>query len=236
MGWVRRGSIGFVILIIIIAVVVVWVLKAPIMSSYLSKKLGVPVSMLGIKMRPSYTRISRFHIANPRGSKTKTAFSTKTINIDYDLKELFGDRTTIDRIDLNDVFLGIEFYNPLGTKNNWTAIGGNLSKKKSNGHPYLIRKLVISDMDVEIYGMGLSGLLGGVEKKHIDRLEFTNINSKDGFPTEQLIEAIFGRAGLQDYIKNLFSPQGVIKDAVKPLFRLFGKNNEAFSEQESLKD
>jgi hypothetical protein len=228
MGWGKRGSIGAIIIIILGTIIAVWLLKAPIVSSILTKKIGVPVSILSIKMRPSYSEISRFRVANPRKSKTKTAFSSKKIRVDYALKSLFGDPVVIDEINIKDSYLNIEFYNPLGTSNNWTAIGEKMPKTKSKEKTeYLIKRLVITDLLVEIHGMGLGGLLGKVERKRIPRMEFRNINSKDGFPTEQLIRKIFGSAGIQDYIKNLFSPEGVIKDAVKPLFRIFGKNEDA---------
>ncbi len=237
MGWVKKGSVGFIFLIIIGALITLWALKVPLMSAYLSNRLGVPVSMLGVKIRPSYTSITRFRVANPRSAKTKTAFASKKIRADYAIKELFGSPSTVDQITLNDVFLSIEFYNPLGTVNNWTEIAKNMPKqeKKKKGKGYLIRKLVINDLLVEIHGMGLGGLLGKVETKRIPRLEFTNISSEEGFPTEQLIQAIFGRTGLDKYIKDLFSPGRIIPDAAKPLFRLFGKR-EAPLEEECLKE
>lgn len=236
MGWIKKGSVGFIFLVILGSVIALWFLKVPIMSAYLSNRLGIPVSMLGIKIRPSYTTITRFRIANPRSAKTKTAFASKKIRADYSVQELFGTPTTVDQISLNNVFLSIEFYNPLGTVNNWTEIAKNMPKKegKKKGKGYLIRKLVINDLLVEIHGMGLGGLLGKVETKRIPRLEFTNISSEEGFPTEQLIRAIFGRTGLDQYIKDLFSPGRIIPDAAKPLFRLFGKKEEALPDVECL--
>jgi hypothetical protein len=55
------------------------------------------------------------------------------------------------------------------------------------------------------------GLSGSNQIKKIDRLEFNEINSREGFPTKQLINAIFQGAGLQDYIKNMLNPENVIK-------------------------
>ena len=226
MSWVRRGSIGFVVLIVLGAIIALWLLKAPIMSSYLSKKMGVDVSILGITMRPSAAKIYRFKISNPMRFKSRTAFSAKEIFMQYTFGQLFATPTVIDLIELNEIFLGIEFSNPLGTQNNWTAIAAKMPERKSKGEGVLIRKLVLNDIDIEIKGMGLDAITGSTQKKHIARLEFNNINSNEGFPTEQLIQAVFGSAGLKDYIKNLFSPSNTIKDAVQPFFKLFGQQNE----------
>jgi len=213
-------GIPFVLVIILIAIVTFWVVKAPIMSSYLSSKLNVPVSMTGIKMRPSYTVISRFRIANPKGFRMAKAFSAKTITVNYGFKNLLATPSVIDQIVLRDLFLGIEFSNSLGTENNWTQILSGFEKKagKKQGRSVLIKKLVLENLDVEIHGMGVTALLAGsaVQKKHIDHLEFNNIDSKNGFPTERLIQAIFGSAGLQDYIKKFLSPGGVIDNILSP--------------------
>lgn len=225
----RLKGIWLVLAIIVGAIIVLWFIKAPIMSSYLSKKIKVKVSIAQITMRPTYTKLYRFHISNPWHSKTRTAFSAKKVRLDYKFKELVSDPTVIDYIQLDDVFLGIEFYNPVGTQNNWTAIAAKSKKnsEKSKGE-YFIRKLVINNMDVEIYGMGLKGILGGTEKKHINRLEFNNINSKDGFPTDQLIQAIFGSTGLQKYIQNILSPRGLLRDVFSPF-----RTSEAVEEEKA---
>ncbi len=221
-----KKSILILLVVLLSAVVVIWLMKAPIASSYLTNKLRVPVSIMGVKIRRNHTRITNLKINNPKGSKTRTAFSSKTIDIDYTIKTLSADPSIVDSIKLDNVFLGVEFYNALGTQNNWTKITQNLSKEDKSSKEVIIRKLIINDLNVEIYKMGIGALFGQVQKKHIDRLEFYNISSIEGFPTKELIQKIFGSSGLQDYLKNLFQPQNMIKMP----FNLFGENEEIPSE------
>jgi len=228
MAFRKLHGFWLILVIIIIALIVLWFLKAPIMSSYLSRKMKVKVSMLAITLRPSYTKIYRFHISNPRGSKTRTAFSSKKITIRYSWKKLRQTPTVIDEIVLDDIYLGIEFYNPLGTDNNWSRIFAKMKedeqKEKGKGGGVIIRKLVLNNIEVAIYGMGLKGLLGQVQKKKIPQIVFHDINSKEGFPTAQLIEEIFGSLGIQKFIKDLLSPEKIFKKIPIPI--KIGKEDE----------
>ncbi len=62
---------------------------------------------------------------NPRGFKNHKAFLANTIDVEYQWDQLFKDPSVIELFALDQVFLGIEFSNPLGTKNNWTADCGS---------------------------------------------------------------------------------------------------------------
>jgi hypothetical protein len=44
------------------------------------------------------------------------------------------------------------------------------------------------------------GLFAKSQTKTIDRMEFSDISSLDGFPTSELIKQIFGKVGLLDYL------------------------------------
>ncbi len=209
--------IGF---IVFVSFIFLWALKAPLFSSFLSQKMKIHVSIAGIKIRPTYSKIYRFHIRNPTNARGRTAFSAKNIIIDYQFKELRTEPVTIDKIEVNDAFMSIEFYNAFGTKNNWTELLAKMGAKKKSTTDVEIRKLVINNLEVEIRGMGLAGVFGSpIEKKTIKRLEFDNINSKDGFPTEQLIQAIFGKTGLMKYIDQIYKAPGLIKDFLNPFTR-----------------
>jgi hypothetical protein len=201
-------------LIILGSIVFLWLVKAPIMSSYLTQKMHVPVSLGSISMWPSETMIRDFQIRNPRGFKTKSAFKAEETHIQYRFKQLFGNPSEIDLINIDNVYLSIEFSNPLGTKNNWTAIGSKIPENPNRKQEVLIHKLVLTNVMVEIRGLGLTG---APQTKMISRMEFNEIDSQEGFPTKELIQQIFGGAGLQQYIKELFSPQKVLDKVLSPL-------------------
>jgi hypothetical protein len=218
--WIIVGS---VFLVLVIAIVALWMVRASIVSLYLSHKMHLHISVASITPRTQFTKMSYLRIANPRRSEHPTAFSVKKIIIRYEWKQLWQTPTVIDSIEFNHVFLDIDFYNPLGTENNWTHIiakmqsGQNSDKNKK--HEYIVRRLVLNDVHVRISGMGLKGLVGEVENKHIAKIELHNINSQDGFPTEQLIRAIFGSMGLEKYIKDLLNPPKILKDVLSPIFK-----------------
>lgn len=210
----------FTLLIVLAAVVFVWLAKAPVMASYLSRKLGVPVSIGTISIFPSETTIRFFRINNPIGFKSRTAFSAKKIEIDYQWHELTGSPSTIDRIEMDGVVIGIEFANPLGTKNNWTKIGARMPKGEARAGPEtFVRELVLKHITVEIRGLGL---MGKVKKKEVDEISLTNINSKEGFPTQEILKQVFGGAGISDFLQDAFEPQNLLQRVLNP-FRGFGE-------------
>ncbi len=207
------------------ALVFLWLIKAPLIATYLTGKMKVPVTIGSLNISPSKTKIHNFQINNPRGFKAKAAFKAEEIEVDYQFKQLFGNPSVIDLIDVRDVFLSIELLNATGSRNNWTVLGSKLPKEEPSSHAraLLIHKLVLTNLTVEIRGLSLNG---APQFKKIDRLEFNEIDSREGFPTKELIRAIFQGAGLQDYIKELLSPENLLKKFFSPL----GENKKAQEE------
>jgi|GEM_PF-2833611 len=165
---------------------------------------------------PSHTNIHTFAVKNPPGFKGR-AFAADEIAVNYRLKGLFGDPTVIDEIEVKHSVLRIDFANSVGTQNNWTALGQMMPKQKKQSH-VIIRKLVLTDFNVEVYGFNL---FVKTKQTHFDRLEFDNIDSLEGFPTDRLIRLIFQSSGIEQYIQNLFGPSGPIQ-LVLPSIRFFG--------------
>jgi hypothetical protein len=217
LGW------KLIVLIVLAAIVFLWLIKTPIMASYLTNKMRVPVSIGRISMWPSQTKIHNFRIKNPRGFKTSYAFTAQSTEIDYQFKQLIGNPSVIDLIHVDDIYLGVECANPACTANNWTAIGANMPKREG-GQEVIIRKLVLTNLTAEIRGTKLGN---GRLTRHVDRLEFDDIDSKEGFPTEQLIKEIFGGAGLEQYLKEMFSPQKIF-ETIRPF--IFGAVEEKGAE------
>ncbi len=221
----KRHAWKLVILIILAAIVFLWLIKAPLVSSYLSNKMRVPVSISRISIWPSQTLIHEFKIKNPSGFRKPYAFTAETTQIDYQWKQLRGEPTVIDQIIVDGIFLDVECTNGACTSNNWTAIGANMPKQKSD-REVIIHKLILTNLDAQISGLAV--VKGKTLKQHVDRLEFYEIDSKQGFPTEQLIREIFGKAGMQEYIKNLLSPEKIL-EKINPLnpLNIFGSENDA---------
>lgn len=195
---------------IIAALIILWTIKAPIVSSYLSKTLGMRVSVATVSIGPSRSKMKYFKIDNPHKYKSQYALKAESIRTSYQWKELKDNPTIIDRIEIDQIDLAIEFANVLGTKNNWSDLISRMPEKKENAKEVIVKKLILTNMRVDIRGMGLSAKR---QTRTIDRMEFTNVSSHEGFPMRELISQIFGNANLFDYIKNIVpgGPGGIIK-------------------------
>lgn len=216
-----RHGWKFLALLLIAGIAFLWLIKAPVISAYFSDKLGVPVTMRSISIWPKRTTISDFRIANPYGFKSKTAFKVEKTTIDYRWKAVFQTPSEIDQILMQDVFLSIELKNPTGSNNNWSAIGAGIPKDRGDKE-VIVHKMILKNITVKIEGMG-ARILGVAGTKHFDEMEFNEINSKDGFPTKELVSQIFQGAGLLKYLDQFLKPVKEIKNALNP-FNIFGEN------------
>jgi len=212
------STAGIVVVAVLSLIVAILLLKAPIISSYLSHKLGVNVSMRSVSISTNGMKISKFKINNPIGARTNTALSAQDIDVAYQWKELRSDPGVIEDIELNNVFLGIELYNSSGSRNNWSQILATVDDNQDkDAKEMIIRRLVIKNLSVSVRGKGIFSSWQKI--KEIPRLEFRNISSKEGFPTEKLIEQIFDEANLGTYIKELIKQPVKVLDKVLSPFK-----------------
>ena len=230
----KKHSPWFIALfVIILIVVVVWVIKTPIIASYLSNKLKTDVSMSNIAVSTKKMTIKNFRIKNPKGSKRRYAFTAKKIEVNYSFSELMSAPSIVDSILVQDINLDIECSNPLCTKNNWTTIIDNINakeKKSVSKKEVLLKELTLKNMDVAITGLGLD--FNKTKKVNVASIEFNNISNKTGFPTQELIAAIFKSAGLTDYLKGILESKGFWEGVIKGFKELGSSDN---SLEESLK-
>lgn len=179
---------GFLIIGIAIAAVIVWSGRANLAAQFLSRHLNhVPVTLNALDISKTKASLSKLWIGNPPRSKTKTAFSAEAIEIDADFTKIFKDPLILDEIHLEKIFVGLEFYNAVGTESNWAAILKSKAPKKKPSRGWLIRRLVLENLTVQVTQSN------GQVKRYptIPRLEFRNISSESGFPIEEIEKAIF---------------------------------------------
>ncbi len=211
---------GIILLIILGSIVFLWLIKAPIMSSYLTSRMKIPISIGSMSMWPSQTIMKNFKVPNPRGYSLPYAFKAERTEIDYQLKHIFGDPCIIDKIEIDNVLMTIIVTDSTGAKNNWAKLGSKIPDEP-NTREIIIHHLILTNMKIEI--RGLEGLGVASQTKTIDRMEFDEIDSKQGFPTKELISKIFEGAGMQKYIQELFNPENIIEKVTNPLpFDVFG--------------
>lgn len=207
-------------LIFVGAIVAVWLIKAPLLASYISDKLGLDISVRTMSVWPKHTTMGHFRIANPYGFQGRTALAVKKAIVDYRWKALPEE---IDLITLNDVFLNIDIRGSNTSDNNWTALGAQMPRNRTKQR-VVVHKLVINNLVVKTEGKGAKSL-GVAGTKQFDRMEFNEIDSQEGFPTKELISQIFQGAGLRIFIQKFVDPAMQIQKALSP-FKLFGENEK----------
>jgi hypothetical protein len=192
-------------------IVFLWLVKAPIMSLYLSEKMGVSVSLKWIGFLPSQTRMHGFRVKNPKGYHQATALSAKQVICSYQLKELFGIPTHYREIQMDGVHINIDFLSAKHSSNNWARLGKKIRKGEG---PVVIDRVVVNDLILEIEeipGVSSAG------KHHFDRLEFDKIDSRKGFPTATLVKMILDQGGAGEFVEGIVEPETEIPKLLSPI-------------------
>jgi uncharacterized protein involved in outer membrane biogenesis len=227
-----------IIVVIILGGILVWNMLPTIVSHKLSKQAGVSVTIGDIQVSPSTVRVDTIHVGNPpEYTKTPRALSVKEIGVDVPLTHFFHDNIVIEKMTMDDIYVGLEFDSPKSKNGNWTTIMNNMNKstndekdkaeKTGKSTSVLIKKLIITDLKIE-----LAYKTGGKENRMlrpIDRIELTNISSEGGLPTSQIMNIvmketlrnIFSKEGLQNMLEGVLDPGdsgGGVMDSIKGLF------------------
>ncbi|NGX37720.1 MAG: hypothetical protein K1000chlam2_00882 [Chlamydiae bacterium] len=229
---------GFTIFIIIIVALIVlfflgWSRIPDMLANNLSKKLGVTVSIDSMDLRPSRIDINQIEIGNIKGYSLPKSFSAKQIEIHAPLTTYLTDHIVIEEVDVEDIYLGLEFDSPTSTDGNWTKIMKNYEQSadlnKEGGKTVLIKKLVFTNIRTELLFKGDGGSIRKLPV--IKRIELTNISSEGGFPTDQLMSSILGQMlkevftqqNLNNMIKGILfdSPGKAVDKALKPFEGIF---------------
>ncbi|MBI3508361.1 MAG: hypothetical protein HY069_01815 [Chlamydiia bacterium] len=208
-----RYFVWVTLLVLLVAGVIGWLTKPIWLSSYLTSKLNVPVSIGSISVGTTQTTIGDFSIRNVHRYKARKALAAQTTTISYEIKKLFGAVCEIDEIVLDGVFFSVEFDQPPALKNNWTHIIQNMPKPTHREKEVLIRTLLIQNLTVEIRNFGQ---MGSVTTKRIGEIALHDIDSKEGFPTKELIHEIFGGADILDYLENILQPIKAAPNLLRP--------------------
>lgn len=236
--------IAIIIVAIIIFAVVAWFRLPAIAAHILSSKLGVAVHIEDIDITKENISIDEFEISNPIGSKLPKAFFSKLISIDAPLGNYLDNDVIVDQIAVDNIYVSLEFSSSGSPDGNWTRIMNNLkegeapkSEKKKGGKTVLIKRLVLTDLKIDLVQNGKVRNL-----PQIDRLTFTDISSEGGFPINQIINAvltemlfsIFKENNLQNMLENVLQlPEVPLKGLKKPFGNLFNANYTPSDEREN---
>ena len=231
-----------ILFIVLLAVILfAWSFVPGMLSKELTQKAGVPVSISSVGLTPWSITVSDFTIGNPPGSILSKALYVGTTKIKTPFYRYFEDKIVINEATLNNIYLGLEFEKPFSQKGNWTQIMKNFDRnsKGEDGKPVLIKKLIITNMDIEI-AFRDNPSQPPKRLKGIKRMELSNVSSESGLPiaaiTNQVIgsmlQEVFNREGIQNMIQGIFNPSQSSGGVFGGLKELFGANE--FPESELL--
>jgi uncharacterized protein involved in outer membrane biogenesis len=234
---------GLIVIIILIAVIVgfvFWSRVPDMLANNLSKKMRVPVSIDSMGLGWGKIDIKKIDIGNPPQSILAKAFSCNEIDVHAPFTHYLNQRVVIDEIDLNDLYLGLEFDSASSTKGNWTTIMNNLNSstavgqksEKKASRSVLIHRLVLTNIDVDV----VYKKDGGKVKKlpTIPRVELTEISSEGGLPMDQVMNSVLGemlkqvfiKENLKNMLQELMNQPGPIQQYLSPFKGLFGEAEE----------
>lgn len=235
--------IGTVIVVGIILTTIFWFRVPSMLSRELSQKMDVHVKISNIGLTLNDISVNGLKIDNLPGSILPTAFSSKTIDLHAPISNYLHDHIVIDEIDVDDIYLGLEFNSPSGTTGNWTQIMGNLqrsqdkasnSSSKISKRTVFIKKIVLTNLNVDV--------VYKTDKKvkrlpTIDRMELTDISSEGGFPSDQIMNSVLGQMLKSVFVKE--NMNNMLQDLLKqenPVNKFLRPFQGLFNAQEDEKD
>jgi hypothetical protein len=203
-------------------------------SDKVSKALETPVSLQKVALGLSNITLKNLVVSNVPKSVLPNAFSAGTISFNAPLTNYVKDDIVIEEIDMDDVYLALEFESPTNTKSNWNTLMKPLASKSSNATPskktVLIKTLVITNIRVDLVYKSKGANVKALPP--IDKIVLTNISSEEGFPMDQLMNSVLGqmlksvfiRQNLQDALNSLLNqPKDTVEGILSPFKGFIGK-------------
>jgi hypothetical protein len=209
------GLIVVSIIVIVIVLIIGWSRVPDVIANNLSKKLKVYVEIGGMHLGWGEIKIKKIEIGNPPGTIQTQSFRCKQVDIKIPFTRLFNKQIVIDEIDLNDVYLDLEFDSASGTKGNWSRIMNNLqessvsekkpsssSEQEKSARSVFIRTLAFNNIDTDVIYIKDGGKV--IHLPRIDRIELHDIGSEGGVPMDQIMNSVLGQM-----LKSVFQKQNL---------------------------
>ncbi|MEX0961821.1 MAG: hypothetical protein WDZ28_03070 [Simkaniaceae bacterium] len=213
-----------------------WNMLPTWVASTLSKRAGVTVSIGDLRPDLHSITIDNFYVGNPRGRVLPRALFVQRTFAKVPITEFLNQDIVIPYMNLQNIYVGVEFDNRNSQRGNWTQIMGTLSqsvgpktKDKRNQHrTVLIQRLLLENLNIELAYTNERGKT--TRLKPIQRIELKNVSSEGGIPTAQIMDIIIKQAlreifsieNLQNMLQNILAPDK--KGGIRGLKGLFGEN------------
>jgi len=204
-----------------------------IISGKVSDALQTAVSLKKVDLSPSDINLEELVVSNVPGSVLPDAFSAKTISLNAPLTNYIKDDIVIEEIDLDGVYLALEFESPTNTTSNWNVLMKPLSSDPPSSRSkktVLIKTLVITNINVDLVYKNKGSNVKKLPR--IEKIVLTNINSEEGFPMDQIMNSVLGQMlksvfiqqNLKDALNGLLNqPKDTAEGILSPLRNFLGK-------------
>jgi hypothetical protein len=215
----------------LMALYLLWNTVPTRISKTLSEALKTTVFIGNARFSPNVINFDKISINSIKNSKLPQAFTCENLGLHNFFTNYFHSDIEIDLIELNDVYLGLEFDSPNSATGNWSRLMDNLQNSTTNrtsksSKSVTIKKLVIKNIKCQIVYLDRNSK--PIDLKTIPYLEFTDISSSEGFPIEQLSNSVLGKMlkkvfvdqNLKDMLGDWTQPKQQIQKLIKP-FKLF---------------
>ena len=196
---------------------------ATILAKIISDKTHVAVTIDSSGFKKDEFTIHDFQMANPKGTRLPTALRVQTTDIKAPYKHYFKDPIEINEIHLDNVYVNIQIYDKDQTKGNWQTIMGNIAHDNKSPlsveREAIIRRLLLTNIRIDL--ILSDGKLHQLSP--IERLEFRDVTSEKGIPTQEIAEII-----VQKMMQQIFLQQGLKNiieapvNVIKGFFPFFG--------------
>ncbi|MCH9613833.1 MAG: hypothetical protein SP1CHLAM54_08420 [Chlamydiia bacterium] len=204
MGKFGKIILGLIVLVIIV-LMIIWASLATIVSHKISKQAKVPVSIESLQFTLSSIHMSDFQMDNPSGWVQKTALKIGKTQIDAPITTYFKDKVVIEKLQMNDVYIDLEFDKKGSKKGNWTEIMNNLGSKdtsKNKNSEVLIKRLILTNVNIDLVYKRPDGQVQKL--RPISRIELQNVSSKGGVPASEITRIV-----MQQALRNIFSKENL---------------------------
>ena len=196
-----------------IALVIIWTMLPVLVSKELSKQAKVPISMDALQLSLSNIHIEKLKVGNPPFYTLPKALTVDTIEITAPLSRYFDPQITLDRLTLDNIYVGLEFDSKNSKQGNWSTIMGHLngSDPQNTSKNVLIKKLILTNLSIELAYKDASSPPKKLQK--ITRIELDHVSSEGGIPSSVIMKIV-----MREALHNIFSKEGLqnmIQDAIQ---------------------
>lgn len=208
-GWKFTLLIAFGLLLFL------WISKPPLVAMYWSRVVQLPLGISRLSLWPSHLHMRKFRVKNAHGYPSRSAFEADKTQASYQFSHVLSNPIEIDEISFQGVEINIDFSSPQGTHNNWVSLLSQFYPPEPGRKGFLVHKMLFSDISIQVHGLlpDKTPLA-----RRIDSIGFEQIKSERGFPTKELVHALFRAAGIEGYIETLDEKKPSAKEPVEGFY------------------